>query len=56
MGQHGQADDQAQECGDCAWFCTQIDRAMGYPQPRADLEALYGAHLRHEHAPEERGV
>ncbi|MEU5835093.1 hypothetical protein ABZ820_15655 [Streptomyces diacarni] len=37
------------DCADCAWYRTMIRRAAGDPRPRADLEALYGAHLRRTH-------
>lgn len=36
-------------CLDCDWYRIQINRAAGDPQPRADLEALYDAHLRRCH-------
>ena len=37
-------------CADCDWYRRQINRAAGDPRPRADLEALFGAHLRRKHA------
>ncbi|GAA2615032.1 hypothetical protein GCM10009863_30960 [Streptomyces axinellae] len=42
-------------CLDCDWYRVQINRAAGDPRPRADLEALYGAHLRRRHGDEARG-
>ncbi|RCG26368.1 hypothetical protein DTL70_07220 [Streptomyces diacarni] len=42
----------ARPCEDCAWYRTMISRAAGDPRPRADLEALFGAHLHRNHAPE----
>ncbi|WP_443279618.1 hypothetical protein [Streptomyces sp. 8N114] len=42
-------------CEDCAWFRTMINRAAFDPKPRADLEALFGAHLHRKHAPEASG-
>ena len=39
----------ASGCADCDWYRTQINRAAGDPKPRADLEALFGAHLRRKH-------
>ncbi|RCG25985.1 hypothetical protein DTL70_07845 [Streptomyces diacarni] len=44
-----------EQCLDCEWYRTQINRAAGDPEPRADLEALFGAHLRHKHSDGERG-
>ncbi|CAM2900718.1 hypothetical protein ACH4LN_28720 [Streptomyces albus] len=41
---------EAGSCHDCEWYRTQINRAAGDPQPRADLEALYAAHLRRKHS------
>ncbi|WP_326808690.1 hypothetical protein OHB04_30160 [Streptomyces sp. NBC_01775] len=38
-------------CEACDWYHAQINRAAGDPKPRADLEALFGAHVRHKHAP-----
>ncbi|MDF4250299.1 hypothetical protein [Streptomyces sp. WMMB303] len=43
--------EEARPCEDCAWFRTMINRAAGDPEPRADLEALFGAHLRRKHLP-----
>ncbi|MEU3192565.1 hypothetical protein ABZ686_18450 [Streptomyces sp. NPDC006992] len=40
---------QVPDCQDCAWFRTMIRRAAWDPQPRADLEALFAAHLRRKH-------
>ncbi|MFI7240570.1 hypothetical protein [Streptomyces qinglanensis] len=40
---------QMPDCQDCAWFRTMIRRAAWDPQPRADLEALFAAHLRRKH-------
>ncbi|MGP3988688.1 hypothetical protein [Streptomyces sp. 3N207] len=39
-------------CEDCGWFRTMISRAAFDPEPRADLEALFGAHLHRKHTPE----
>ncbi|WP_173869410.1 hypothetical protein SALCHL_001837 [Streptomyces albus subsp. chlorinus] len=36
-------------CEKCAWYRSQIKDAANDPVPRADFEALFGAHLRHEH-------
>ncbi|MEW2457962.1 hypothetical protein [Streptomyces albus] len=36
-------------CADCEWYRTQVARAAGDPRPRADLEALFAAHLRRKH-------
>jgi hypothetical protein len=47
-----EAGDEARPCEDCAWYRTMINRAAGDPHPRADLEALFGAHLHRKHAPE----
>jgi len=41
-------------CQDCEWFRMMINRAAGDPKPRADLEALFGAHLRRKHSGDER--
>ncbi|WP_326690780.1 hypothetical protein OIE63_29050 [Streptomyces sp. NBC_01795] len=40
-----------EDCEACDWYHAQINRAAGDPKPRADLEALFGAHVRHKHAP-----
>ncbi|WP_369203396.1 hypothetical protein [Streptomyces sp. PU-14G] len=40
---------EARPCEDCQWFRTQINRAYGDERGKADLEALYGAHLRAKH-------
>jgi hypothetical protein len=42
---------QRAACEDCDWYHTHINRAAGDPKARADLEALFGAHLRRKHAP-----
>jgi hypothetical protein len=41
---------QRAACEDCDWYHRQINRAAGDPEPCADLEALFGAHLRRKHA------
>jgi hypothetical protein len=42
-------------CLDCEWFHNAISRAAFDPKPRADLEALYGAHLRLKHSGDTNG-
>ncbi|WP_432108711.1 hypothetical protein [Streptomyces sp. AA1529] len=48
--------EEARPCEDRAWFRTVINRAAGDPEPRADLEALFGAPLCRTHLPATSGA
>lgn len=53
MEQEGSQQEQSVPCQDCEWFRMLISRAAWDPKSRADLEALFGAHLHRKHAPTE---
>jgi len=52
MEQESPPQEQLASCQDCEWFRMMINRSALDPEPRADLEALFGAHLHRRHAPE----
>ncbi|WP_428814810.1 hypothetical protein SALCHL_002322 [Streptomyces albus subsp. chlorinus] len=47
---------EVRPCKDCTWYRAQIEGAAKYPRVRADLEALFGAHLRRAHSDAERAA
>ncbi|MBO8193222.1 hypothetical protein ITI46_16325 [Streptomyces oryzae] len=52
MEQESPQQEQPMPCQDCEWFRVMINRSALDPKPRADLEALFGAHLHRKHAPD----